>query len=216
MQTNINPQVLTWARKRAGLSVKELARKMKKDPKEIERWEQGQASPSYAQLEDLAYRYLKITLAVFFFPVPPDLQDPKGRLRRLPSDELERFSPNTYQKMRLAQTYQDSIAYLMQDVSASRVGFGDLVAGPLEPDELAGNCRNYLGITIERQFQFQSCETAFKAWRHALEEIGIFTFKDSLEDRFVSGFGLLDKDYPIIFINNSNLNRPGFPGDCFC
>src|SRR5208282_6291742 len=43
------------------------------------------------------------------------------------------------------------------------------------------------------------------------ETAGIFTFKDSLEDRFISGFCLLHDQFPVIMVNNSNaLSRQMF------
>lgn len=204
MKSYINPKIITWARKRAGLTVEALAEKIKRDPGEIQLWESGRGTPSYPTLEQLAYRHLKIPLAVFFFPEPPDLDDPKKKFRRLPSYELERFSRDTYQKIGLGQAYQDSLSFLMLNIPMPRRVFRDLSPNNLEAAELAEKTREYLGVTLEQQTLFRSCETAFKAWRHAIEEVGVFTFKDSFEDRYISGFSLLDDDYPIIFVNNSN------------
>lgn len=204
MKSYINPKIITWARERAGLTVAALAEKMRRDPGEIELWESGGGTPSYAILEQLAYRHLKLPLAVFFFPEPPDLDDPAKKFRRLPSYELERFSPDTYQKIRLGQAYQDSLSFLMSDIHKPRRVFRDLSPSSLEPDEFAKKTRQYLGVTFEQQTLFRSCETGFKAWRHAIEEVAVFAFKDSFDDRFISGLSLLDDDYPIIFVNNSN------------
>jgi transcriptional regulator with XRE-family HTH domain len=79
----INPKILTWARERSGFSVEELAEKANKSPEEIEMWEAGAGTPSYSCLEHLA-DYLKMPVAVFFFPEPPNLDDPKKKFRRLP------------------------------------------------------------------------------------------------------------------------------------
>src|SRR5690606_21818478 len=45
--------------------------------------------------------------------------------------------------------------------------------------------------------------TAFKRWREAFEQSGVFVFKRSFEQRAVSGFCLNDAEFPIIVINNS-------------
>ncbi|MGO9137216.1 MAG: ImmA/IrrE family metallo-endopeptidase [Syntrophales bacterium] len=204
IKSYINPKILSWARERAGLSTETLAQKMKKDPIEIESWESGDDVPSYVVLERLAYKHLKLPLAVFFFPVPPDLDDPIKKFRRLPSCELDRFSPDTYGKIHLGQAYQYSLEILMKDIPRRRIIFRDLSSDNLKPAEFAKRTRQYLGITLEQQTKFRSAETAFKMWRHAIEEASVFTFKDSFDDRFISGLSLLDDDYPIILINNSN------------
>lgn len=202
--TNINPKILKWARERVGFTIESLAKKMRRDPSEIEAWENGQSFPTYAVLEQLAYKHLKLPLAVFFFPEPPKIDNPIKKFRRLPSFELERFSFDTFQKISIGQAYQDSLSVLMAEIPKSKNIIHDLSPSGLEAIEFAKKTRNYLGITLEQQFLFRSSETAFKAWRHAIEEASIFTFKDSFDDRFISGFSLLNHNNPIIFINNSN------------
>ena len=39
MEMYINPLILTWARERVGLSIDDLATRMKRSPEEIEKWE---------------------------------------------------------------------------------------------------------------------------------------------------------------------------------
>jgi Zn-dependent peptidase ImmA (M78 family) len=71
-------------------------------------------------------------------------------------------------------------------------------------DELAQSVRDFLGVTIEQQLRWRSSDTAFKEWRSALEEHGVFVFKDAFRDDTVSGFCLDDKDFPLIYVNNSS------------
>ena len=204
MVANVNPKIITWARHRCGLSIEDLAGKMKRKPEEIRMWEDGSKTPSYTSLEALAYRHLKITLALFFFPDPPDIEDPKTKFRRLPDYEFARLSPDTIQMMQLAQGYQESVASLMpRDKSVQRI-FREIVPRKLTPRDLGRQARQYIGLSMEQQFGFANAEAAFKGWRHALEMAGIFTFKGSLKDRFISGFSLLDEGFPIIFVNNSS------------
>jgi Zn-dependent peptidase ImmA (M78 family)/transcriptional regulator with XRE-family HTH domain len=203
MNLCINATILTWARKRNGFSVEELAEKADVSPNEIEMWEAGIEAPSYDRLEEIA-DYLKTPIAVFFFPELPNLDDPKKKFRRLPDYEFDRLSSDTIQTIYLAQAYQDSLAELVSgDLPEKRI-FRDLNPKAVTVKKLAQLARTYLGITIIEQFSFRSAESAFKAWRHALEVAGVFTFKDSLEDRFVSGFCLLHDQFPVIMVNNSN------------
>lgn len=204
MISAINPEMIKWARERSGLSINDLARSMKRDPDVLREWENGERDISYSALESLAYRHFKIPIAVFFFPEPPNVDDPKGNFRRLPDYELERFSPDTIQKIHLAQAYQDSLAELFIDTPPGRMIHKDIIPGNLSVQALAKKVRKYIGISFRRQFAFNSSDQAFKAWRHAIEEAGIFTFKDSFKDRFLSGFCLVHEQFPIIMVNNSN------------
>lgn len=204
MITAVNPAVLQWARERSGLSLDNLALRMKRDPNELRMWESGESSPSYTTLEDLAYRHFKVPLAIFFFPTPPDVKDPVGNFRRLPEYELERFSPDTIQKIHLAQAYQNSLEELFMGETPERMIHRDLDPKRYSLEAFAEKVRNYIGITLSQQFSFRSNDQAFKAWRHALENSGVFTFKDSFKDRFLSGFCLVHEKYPIIMVNNWN------------
>ena len=82
--------------------------------------------------------------------------------------------------------------------------FRDLNAEGISAVQLANRTREYLGVKIEQQFSFAGTKTAFKAWRYAIENSGVFAFKYSFKDRFVSGFCLLHRQFPIIVVNNSN------------
>jgi len=204
MTAYINPSIIRWARERNGLTIEELAYQMKKNPDEIQSWESGEGSPSYPLLELLAYKHLKIPLAVFFFPEPPDIEDALGKFRRLPSFEMERLSADTLQIIRSSLGYQDSLEEILGSSEARRRIFVDIDIRNMEPIDMANVTRAYLGISIEQQFQFTGLEDAFKAWRTVVEDAGIFTFKNTFKDRFISGFSLLHEHFPIIVVNNSN------------
>ena len=59
----VTPALITWARKRAGVSVADATRTFKR----IQAWEDGKSGPTYPQLEQLAEAF-KVPVAVFFFP----------------------------------------------------------------------------------------------------------------------------------------------------
>ena len=64
----VNPDVLRWARDSMRLSLEEVAGRMNKRVSDIEAWERGDESPTYIQLERLAYDIYKRPVALFFFP----------------------------------------------------------------------------------------------------------------------------------------------------
>ncbi|MGH7490422.1 MAG: ImmA/IrrE family metallo-endopeptidase, partial [bacterium] len=47
-------------------------------------------------------------------------------------------------------------------------------------------------------------ETALKAWRNTLTNVGVFVFKDAFRVEGYSGFSLYDDVFPIIYVNNSS------------
>jgi transcriptional regulator with XRE-family HTH domain len=78
----VNHDVLKWARESSNLSLEDVAHRMKKSIDIIQAWEEGHDTPTYAQLEKLAYDIYKRPLAVFFFPNPPKEESLKSHSGR--------------------------------------------------------------------------------------------------------------------------------------
>ncbi len=186
------------------MSIEELATKTKRPIDEVEKWETGEIIPPYGRLEEMAYSHFQVPVAVFFFPAPPVFDDPAKKFRRLPDYQLERLSSDTYKKILLAQSYQDSLPHVLKDNEPVKSIVNEFQKVSKKPEKLAEEVRNYIGISFQQQFNFRSADTALKQWRHALENVGVFTFKDSFKDSNISGFCLFDEDYPLIMLNNSN------------
>jgi Zn-dependent peptidase ImmA (M78 family) len=203
MVAPVNPQILTWARERIGLTIANVATILKKEPNEVASWENGNTYPSYTTAEQLAYEVFKLPLAVLFFPYPPKLDDPAKRFRRLPEYEVARFSSDTYHKIHLAQAYQDSLMEMGDSITVDKKITDHVNPNGLNPSALAKKVRTFIGLTLDEQFGYKRPETAFKAWRRKIELSGIFSFKDSFKDEYISGLSLLHHDFPVILINNS-------------
>lgn len=203
--SGINPQILVWAREKAGQSVEEVAAAFKKDPEIVLSWEKGTAAPTYVQLEKLAYKVYKRPIALFFFPEPPAEPDPRQEFRTLPDSEIEDLSPDTRHKVREAVALQLSLAELTGGINPSprRILRDIAVSTPVSSDAIARRVREYLGLTLKEQSGWRGKEEALKAWRTAVEDAGIFVFKDSFKQRDVSGFSLYDEQFALIVINNS-------------
>jgi len=201
----LNPVILRWARERAGLSVDDVAVRLKKRPEIIADWESGTDSPTFRQLEELADHLYKRPLAIFFFATPPDEEDPGTRFRTLPQSELDAFDPDTRYALREALAFQEAIRELAGGDNPST----RLITRDIRPKagqravELAAGVRSYLGISLDMQFSWPSPEHAFKQWRRLIEGVGLFVFKRSFKQEDVFGFCLHDDVIPIIVINNS-------------
>ena len=213
-----NPVVLKWAREQSGFNLEEVARKLKRKKitaQTITEWESGTAFPSYSQLEDLAYKIYKRPLAVFFFPIPPDESDIKQSFRTLP-ESIESLSPRMRVVLRKARAMQLNVMELSEDEKSKKVTkekkiFENIrfTATPAI-NTLVKKVRKYLGISLEEQKSWSklnnvwgASDTALKKWRKIVQSHGVFVFKDSFKDSNFSGFCLYDKEFPVIYINNS-------------
>src|SRR5688572_22158004 len=187
----LNPKILAGARARAGLTTAQVAKTMKRTVDEVEQWESEKhpdAAPTYPQLEDLAYRVYKRPLALFFFSEPPDEQVPEHSFRTLPDFEIEDLAANTRYKMRLAKALQLSLDELNNGENPAREKiFIDLHVSSVataDPAAVADQTRKYLGVTLEKQVrEWKDATSALKAWRDAVEEKGVFVFKDTFKQK---------------------------------
>ena len=202
--TGVNPKIIQWARERARYSLESVAVKFKKDVSVIEKWEPGEDFPAYSQLEKLAEIY-KRPLALFFFREPPLEAEEKQEFRTLPDFEIENLAADTIYALRQAKAMQLSLQEINNGINPStKKIFQDIsVSSSDDLRKLAEQIRNYLNVTLEEQLTWNDQEAALKKWRSAVEEAGIFSFKRSFKQREISGFCLIDIEFPIIYLNNS-------------
>ena len=203
--SSVNPQVLQWARTRAGLTIEAAANAVGRSVDALIAWENGTESPTYRQLSDLAQRVYKRPIAVFFFPAPPDEEPIASEFRTLPESDREQLEPDTLFALREARAWQLSApAVLYGADEAFRGSIEDLRARPRETTQaLAKRVRETLGISISQQLRWRSPDDALKAWRSAVEQFGVLVFKRPFQQESVSGFCLDSSDFPVIVLNNS-------------
>lgn len=196
----ITPEVVAWARERAGYSVDAAS----VDFRKIAEWEAGEASPSYPQLERMAEKF-KVPVAVFFFPAPPDLPPIEETFRTLGPDEIAEIPPRIRLLLRKARTFQMGLEELHGGRNPTeRLITRDLAFRPTDQiEEIAAEVRAYLGVTMEQQFAWGDVETALEEWRKVLLSVGVYVFKDQFREPDYSGFCLYDDDFPIIYVNNT-------------
>ncbi len=201
----IQSAVLKWARESIGLRVEDVAHKLKRPPEDILAWENGDSTPTYVQLENLAYKIFKRPLAVFFLPAPPEETAPVREFRTLPDADLRTLHVDTYFHIRRAHAYQLTLKELFdgQNPSAHHL-WQEISLNIKQPvAQQADALRKALGISLVQQIAWKSEEVALKAWREAIEARGIFVFKAPFKQKEISGFCLLDAEFPLIYLNNS-------------
>lgn len=196
----ITPAVVTWARERAGFSVDAAMA----DFRRIAQWEAGEAFPSYPQLEKMAEKF-KVPVAVFFFPAPPDLTPIEETFRTLGPDQIAEIPPRIRLLLRKARTFQMGLEELHDGRNpAEKLITRDLAFRPTDRiEQIAGEVRAYLGVTMEQQFAWGNSETALEEWRKVLLNFGVNVFKDQFREPDYSGFCLYDDEFPIIYVNNT-------------
>lgn len=203
--TPVNPALLQWARDSMGLSFDDVAAKMGLPRETVVAWESGETNPTYAQLERLAARVYKRPIAVFFFPAPPRETEFRSEFRALPDADLAALEPDTRLALREALARQLSL----NELSGGRNPAPQLITREIQgyrssrPKALAAAVRKVLGISVAEQQRWTNNSEAFRRWREAVEDAGVFVFKRSFQQKDISGFCIHDDEFPIIMINNS-------------
>lgn len=149
----INSKVLCWARTSLGLSQEEVAQRINKKATEVDAWERGETSPTYIQLEKLAYEVYKRPIALFFFPEVPAEDTIEQEFRTLPEDELLSISPWMRYLLRKARVLQLNLAELYGSVNPTkRRILHDLDFAPsVAATDMAKRVRTYLGIELAQK-----------------------------------------------------------------
>jgi len=197
-----NPVILKWAREKYNYSLEDIAQKFDKPTSIINSWEDGTGSPTYVQLERLAYEVYRRPLAIFFFTEPPKDTSGKELFRTLPEYEFKQMSPQFTYIIRKAQARQENLRELNEGNNVSKENLTNQfsINKNNTVEEAARKFRKYLGITLEEQKTWMNADIALKHWRTIIEDRGIYIFKDAFKDDSFSGFCLYDDIFPIIYI----------------
>ena len=111
--TGINPEMLRWARERAGYSIEEVARRRRVPPERVKEWEAGKSFPTWKQLKQLAFKDYHRGTVFFLFKDPPEEKTVAERFHRLPAEMLADLHPDTLYAVRQARYRQDDLVELL-------------------------------------------------------------------------------------------------------
>jgi Zn-dependent peptidase ImmA (M78 family)/transcriptional regulator with XRE-family HTH domain len=203
VRVKLNPALLAWARQSSGYDVDEVARSLTVAPQVIAAWEKGEQKPTIRQLEKFANK-VKRPLAALFLPAPPTEPPPPRDFRMLPDTESRQFAPATLLAFRQARTIQQDAIALAEALGESI--HAEVLRGTLhdDPEQLAGNLRNHLGVSVEEQLRWRDSYKALSAWKGALERSGILVLQFSMPREDARGFTLEGDRVPVIVVTSKD------------
>lgn len=205
-----NPDLLLWARKSAGFSLEEAARRIGKKfhPDRLAKWESGVQQPTVAQLRKLSEIYRR-PLAVFYLQTPPYEFPVPHDFRRLPDEEIRDYSPRLRLELRLAQERRQVALLLLEEMEERPKEFSLQARLDEDPVQVGVRARRALGIEIEHQIEWRDRYLAMRSWRAAIERLGVLVFQVSeIDPSEMRGFSIFDQALPIIAINRSGRESP--------
>jgi len=208
MRVEVKPEMLRWARKRAGRSLSDLRKPFPR----LESWERGETRPTLKQLEAFA-KAVFAPIGYLFLPEPPEEPIPIPDLRTIGSEPLGQASPDLLEVIYLCQRrqawYRD-YARLAGEELRRFVGSARLE----EPVERAAEeMRRELDFDLEAR---RACPTWTEALRQFIkqaDDLGVLVMisgvvgsnnRRKLNPREFRGFALADDLAPLVFINGAD------------
>jgi Zn-dependent peptidase ImmA (M78 family)/transcriptional regulator with XRE-family HTH domain len=200
----VRPELLLWARQEAGLTVEQAARKIPVKPERLIACEQGSARLTVNQLRSLSNAY-KRPLALFFLPQPPPHSANLRDFRRSPEQPEVSESPALRYEIRRARYRRQVSLELFEELGEQPPTFIRTTAITENPEAVATQVRELLGITRDEQHAFSGEYEALNRWRNAVEESGVMVFQaGGIEHGEMRGFSISETVLPVIVMNSKD------------
>ena len=208
LTVHVRPELLRWARERAGLSLERL----KKPFPKIDLWERGEAHPTLKQLERLA-RMLRVPLGFLFLDSPPDEILPIPDLRTMARTEYSRPSPELLDTIYMCQKAQEWYRDYLASVGERPIPFVGSATTDDDIRVIAADIRRHLRFDIEQRGALRTWTQALSCFIDQVEEIGIIVMVNGvvgnnphrrLHPEEFRGFAMVDERAPIVFINGAD------------
>ena len=215
----INPQILSWARETAGLTIGEAAEKLGlKDVAKasaVEKLAQAEAGTrpvSQSLLEKAATTYRR-PLLTFYLPQPPARGDRGEDFRTISGTTTTRANAMLDALLRDVRARQQMLREIVaEDDDARPLAFVASVGTDRGARAISASIRTTLGVTVADQRRPNSPAELFATLRGAAERSGIYVLllgdlgsyhSDIGEDVF-RGFALADDLAPLVVINDND------------
>ena len=213
-QALITPDVLTWARERAQISIDALSNKLSTKAERLEAWERGEAKPTFKQAQTLAQK-LHIPFGYLFLSAPPVEKLPIPDLRTIGDSEPDTISPefrDLINDVKRKQTWYREYA-----IENGEEPFAYLGAFSLQNsiEEVAKSMKEALSINAMERKKCSTREAYLKLLTEKIEALGVLVMRNSIVGSNTSrplsvqefrGFAMAGTYAPLIFLNSSDAN----------
>ena len=212
----IQPEILTWARETAGLSLDEAARAIalktargETGGERLAKFEEGKAEPPRKLLEKMAKAYRR-PLLVFYLSHPPKKGDRGQDFRTLPGKD--RDNPDLDALIRDIKARQGLVRSILEDEETQPPGFVGTATADVPANELAVRVAQKFKFSLEEYRREKTAELAFGYLRAKIEESGVFVLllgnlgshHTNIPVEIFRGFAIADPLAPMIVINDQD------------
>lgn len=214
----LNPQILTWARNTADLSVDEAAHALRfqdtQDRTAAERlqaMEAGKEEPSRSVLLNMARVYRR-SLLVFYLSEPPRTGDRGQDFRRAPGAQILEYDPRLDTLIRDIRGRQSMVKDLLEQTELRRIDYVASVTMDVPSVELARRIADRLDFSLTEFRRQATVEAAFSYLRSKVEASGAFllllgnlgSYQTNIPSGVFRGYAIADPVAPFIVVNDQD------------
>ena len=208
LYVDVKPEMLRWARARAGLDAAALAKRFPRLPA----WENGEARPTLRQLEDFA-RATHTGVGYLFLPVPPVERVPIPDFRTVGNIRIDRPSPDLLDTLYLCQQRQEWYRDYARSQGEKSLDFVGIAS--VQDDEIAtaASIRTALGLDQRDRRSIPTSDEALHYFIEQADALGVLVMVNGvvgnnnhrkLDPEEFRGFALADHLAPLVFINGAD------------
>jgi Zn-dependent peptidase ImmA (M78 family) len=214
----LNPQILTWARETASLSIDEAARalgfKDAHDRTAVERlqaMEAGKEEPSRSVLLKMTRTYHR-SLLVFYLSEPPRIGDRGQDFRRAPGVKPPEYDPTLDALIRDIRGRQGIVRDLLEQAEPRRVDYVASITMDVPVAKLAHRITDRIGFSLAEFRQQATVQAAFSYLREKVEASGAFVLllgnlgshHTNIPSAVFRGYAIADPVAPFIVANDQD------------
>ena len=204
----IHPELLTWARERAGKNPEDLDHRFPK----LALWEAGDAQPTIKQLQAFADA-VHVPVGYLFLPAPPLEQLPIPDFRTIDGRAIHRPSPNLLDMVYACQERQGWFKDYARAVRLPDLPFVGSATLNDNPVAVAARMAEALNFDLEARAACRTWEEALRLFIGHADSLGALVMVSGvvlsnnsrkLDPEEFRGFALADAQAPLVFINGSD------------
>ncbi len=207
-RVSINPELLRWARERAGVAQEDLAVRFKKLPA----WETGQERPTLKQVEAFAHA-VHVPVGYLFLSEPPEEVVPIPDFRTFAGHATTRPSPNLLDTIYACQERQSWYRDFARVAGESELGFVGSASAEASPELVAAEMRETLGFDLVARRECLTWTDALRLFIRKADEAGVLVMVSGivmsdnhrhLDPAEFRGFAICDPLAPLVFVNGKD------------
>ena len=208
LRVDVKPELLRWARERAGIAQDALERRFPK----YREWESGHRQPTLKQLESLA-KVIHAPIGSFFLSQPLEERVPIPDLRTVGDRPMARPSVDLLNTVYLCQQRQDWYRDFARMEGEDPLPFAGTVTPASTVESTAETMRSALGFDLDERRALPTWTEALRRFVEQADALGVLVMTSGIvgnnthrkldPDEF-RGFALADDLAPLVFINGAD------------